>query len=248
MYKTLIIDDIITDAKSLKRKILATCPLLDLMGVFVNIEDAQQAILEFKPDLIFINPIIAKKSSLTILEIKQQIAFETIFTAGSEKYSINAIKYQAIDYLVKPYTSKAVQLAGKNALQKLTENQISRQADLIAKSSYGDRIVAIEKIAIPTLDGFVFICISEIVRCEANGAYTMIYTSRKEKVLASKNIKEYEDILPKNTFFRIHNSHIVNLNRIHKYNKGRGGTVIMEDGSHIEVASRRRSYFLELFQ
>jgi two-component system LytT family response regulator len=88
----------------------------------------------------------------------------------------------------------------------------------------------------------------EIVRCEANGAYTYIVTSKKEKIIASKNIKEYETILPKTNFFRIHNSHLININRILKYNKGRGGTVTMEDGAQIEVASRRRSEFLNMFQ
>lgn len=248
MYKTLIIDDIAGDVKSLKTKIQTCCPLIEIVGTAGNADNAWNAILEMRPDLIFINPILNKKSSLKLLELRQQHHFECIFISTTERHSINAVKFQAIDYLIKPYTAKAVQLAGKNAMQRLMENKISQQADAVARSIKGLRSGAIEKIAIPTLEGFVFIGVSEIVRCEANGAYTIFYTSKKEKVLASKNIKEYEDILPKSTFFRIHNSHIVNLNRIHKYNKGRGGTVVMEDGSHIEVASRRRAYFLELFQ
>ena len=88
----------------------------------------------------------------------------------------------------------------------------------------------------------------KLVRCEANGAYTTIYTSKKEKIIASRNIKEYEEMFPKNQFFRVHNSHLVNVNRILRYNKGRGGTLTMEDGTSIEVASRRRNEFINLFQ
>ena len=99
-----------------------------------------------------------------------------------------------------------------------------------------------------TLEGFVFILMEDIIRCEANGTYTYIFTTKKEKITASRNIKEYEDILPKLNFFRIHNSHLINTNRILRYNKGRGGTVTMEDGTQLEVASRRRSDFLNMFQ
>jgi two-component system LytT family response regulator len=104
------------------------------------------------------------------------------------------------------------------------------------------------KIAIPTVEGYVFIHMQDIIRCEANGSYTCIHTTKKEKIIASKNIKEYESVLPQNLFFRIHNSHLVNINRMLKYNKGRGGTVIMEDGTEIEVASRRRADFINFFQ
>jgi two-component system LytT family response regulator len=98
------------------------------------------------------------------------------------------------------------------------------------------------------MDGFVFMNVEDIIRCEANGAYTNIYSARNEKITASKNIKEYEELLPPSIFCRIHNSHLINLNRIKKYSKGRGGTVIMEDGAILEVASRRRDEFLAMFK
>jgi len=101
-----------------------------------------------------------------------------------------------------------------------------------------------QKMAVPTLTGLVFIPIKDIMRFEAKGSYTTIYLTNKEEIIATRNIKEYEDLLPAAIFCRVHNSHIINLHKIQKYHKGRGGYVIMEDGTNIEVASRRREEFL----
>ena len=102
-----------------------------------------------------------------------------------------------------------------------------------------------QKMAVPTLMGLQFVAIRDIIRFEAKGAYTSIFLCEGEEVLATRNIREYEDLLPAGSFCRIHNSHIINLQRIKKYYKGRGGYVIMEDGSSIEVAIRRREEFLQ---
>jgi hypothetical protein len=105
-----------------------------------------------------------------------------------------------------------------------------------------------KKMAIPTMDGYLFIQTDEIIRCEARGTYTIIYSLNGKKIISSKNIKEFENYLKSHSFFRIHQTHLINLNKVQRYLKGRGGTVIMEDGSSIEVASRRKNEFLMLFE
>ena len=104
-----------------------------------------------------------------------------------------------------------------------------------------------QKLALPSADGLIFIHIDKIARCEASGAYTIIYTKTGDKITTSRNIKDYEDLLPDGIFYRVHNSHIVNLNCIKKYYRGRGGYIEMEDGTTIEVASRRKDGFLKYF-
>lgn len=101
-----------------------------------------------------------------------------------------------------------------------------------------------QKMAVPTLTGLIFVAIRDIMRFEAKGSYTAIYLNNGEQIMATRNIKEYEDLLPAVIFCKVHNSHIINLHKIQKYHKGRGGYVIMEDGNSIEVASRRREEFL----
>jgi two-component system LytT family response regulator len=104
--------------------------------------------------------------------------------------------------------------------------------------------LAQQKMAVPTVDGLIFINLKEVVRLEAKSSYTQILMDNGEVITATRTIKDYEDILPEALFCRIHNSHIINLFKIEKYNKGRGGYVTLEDGSTIEVASRRRQEFL----
>ena len=130
----------------------------------------------------------------------------------------------------------------------MTERYISNQKEIILLSSRNFQYTKKNKIAIPTGEGLIFMELDNLIRLEAQGSYTIIYINNKEKILASRNIKEFEEILSSTHFFRIHNSHIINLNRIIKYNKGRGGTLTMDDGSQIEVASRRKIDFLNIFQ
>jgi two-component system LytT family response regulator len=105
----------------------------------------------------------------------------------------------------------------------------------------------LKKIAIPTVDGFDFILIENIIRCEAQGAYTRIHVTDSKKILVSRPLKDFENLLPEDIFFRIHNSHLINLNYIKKYNRGRGGLVELDDGSVLEVAARRKDEFLNRF-
>ena len=132
-------------------------------------------------------------------------------------------------------------------MKNLSIKKANEYHELLAKNINGNQSSKSKKFAVPTIEGLVFVKMDEIIRFEANGTYTNIYTVKKEKIVASKNVKEFEDILPKNQFFRIHNSHLVNINRLDKYTKGRGGTITMEDGTQIEVASRRKNDFLEIF-
>lgn len=106
---------------------------------------------------------------------------------------------------------------------------------------------SLQKIALPAIDGIMFVNVTEIIRFEANGSYTDVHIDAVEKITVSKNIKEYEDILPPSIFCRVHNSHIINLNRVKKYHKGRGGYLVMDDGTNIEVSIRRRDEFLAKF-
>jgi two-component system LytT family response regulator len=136
----------------------------------------------------------------------------------------------------------------QKVILKILDKAVATQKDLILHNTIAVSNNSLQKLAIPSSDGLIFIHLDDIVRFESYGTYTYIYTVKKEKIIASRNIKEFENILPKNQFFRIHNSHLININRLIKYNKGRGGTITMEDGTRIEVASRRKIEFLNLFQ
>ncbi len=139
-----------------------------------------------------------------------------------------------------------------NFYRRLSHDQFVQHTSLIPENhnihNFSVNHAKIKKIAVPTLEGYTFIESEEIIRFEAKGTYTNIFTNNGRKITSSKNIGEYEQNLLELPFFRIHQSHLINLNKIQRYLKGRGGTVIMEDGTQIEVASRRKNDFVQIFQ
>jgi len=248
MFKTVIVESDVKQLNILKKILINSSPQINIVGEVTELSKASDVILNTSPDLVIINLVSQQKKYFDLLEALMPIDFEIIFISNNEKSSLKAIKYNPIDYLISPIKQNELQNAIKKAIQKITDKYVSQQLELLLSNIKSAKNINLHKIAVPTLEGFIFIELDHIIRCEANGAYTIIYTTNKQKILASKSIKEYEEILPSYQFFRIHNSHLVNINRMMKYNKGRGGSVTMEDGTQIEVASRRRSDFLKMFQ
>lgn len=248
MFKTVIIEDDRQQVRSLKKLISEYCPRLEVVGEAYDMPSAHKLIKRLSPDLLLLDIVLHKSTAFDLLEKLQPFDFEVIFMTAYEKHILKAIKFSPVDYLIKPIDAQELQVASRKAIQKITSRYINNQLNTLLMNVKTVQSNLNQKIAVPTVEGFVFVQINEIIRCEAKGAYTCIYTSKKEKITASRNIKEYENILPESNFFRVHNSHLININRIARYNKGRGGTITMEDGTQIEVASRRRAEFLSRFQ
>ncbi len=247
MFNTVIVDDEPKNLRILKKLLQDFCPKIQVCGEATDVKTAYNVIRELKPSLVLLDIEMPYGNAFDLLDSLRPIEFEIIFITAFDNYSLKAFKYSALDYLLKPVDISELQEATDKAIKRISGKNINQQVELLL-SNFKSPQNNLQKIAIPTLDGFVFMHVDDIVRCEANGAYTFIYIVNSEKIIASKGIKEYEEILPQAVFCRIHNSHLVNLNRIKKYSKGRGGTVIMEDGAILEVASRRRDEFLSMFK
>ena len=248
MFKTIIVEDEEKYTRILKKMLQENCPQIEIVGEASDIESAFELINETNPDLVLLDIVLPNGTAFDLLDRLMPINFEIIFITSYDSYSFKAIKYSALDYLLKPVNIKELQTATKKAIKKISGKYINQQLDLLMSNIKTVQNNKNHKLAVPTVEGFVFILMIDIIRCESKGTYTYIYTKNKDIIISSKNIKEYEEILPKLNFFRIHNSHLINTDRILRYNKGRGGTVTMEDGTQIEVASRRRSDFLNMFQ
>ncbi|MFT3907916.1 MAG: LytTR family DNA-binding domain-containing protein [Ferruginibacter sp.] len=246
-FRTVIVDDEPKNLRILQKLLSEFCPQIQVIGEAGDVKKAFQVIKELKPDLVILDIEMPYGNAFDLLDSLMPIDFEVIFITAFDNYSLKAFKYSALDYLLKPVDISDLQAATNKAIQRIAGKNINQQVALLL-SNFKNTQNNLQKIAIPTMDGFVFMNVEDIIRCESNAAYTYIYTVRNEKIVASKNIKEYEELLPSSIFCRIHNSHLVNLNRIKKYSKGRGGTVIMEDGVILEVASRRRDDFLAKFK
>lgn len=241
-----IIDDDHKNLKILRRMLEDFCPGITVTGEALNSLTGYELIKQEKPDIVFLDIEMPYGNAFDLLDRLMPVNFEVIFITAFDEHSLKAFRYSAIDYLLKPVDIEELKAAVRKASEKqLLKTTNDRLSNLL--SNLSPRQNNLQKIAIATQEGLVFVNLQHIVRCEANKNYTYFHLQGSKKIIASKNILEYEELLPQDMFFRIHNSHIINLNYINSYQKGRGGNVVMEDGTVIEVAARRKEEFLARF-
>jgi two-component system LytT family response regulator len=217
---------------------------VSLLNSYTTIEDGLQAIHKFQPDVVFLDVQIHDKTGFDLLTMIEQINFEVIFTTAYDKYAVKAFRFSAIDYLLKPVDIDDLQQALKKLDDKVSKKEMSGKFEVLLHNLKDIR-GASKRISIPTINGFSFLSVSEIIRCQAEINYTTIYLKEKQKLTVAKTLKEFEELLTEYNFYRIHNSHLINLAYVKSYNKGKGGYVSMIDDSEIEVSTRRKEDFLK---
>ena len=247
MIRAIIVDDEPKNRKILRSLLTDFCPQVTITGEAASAEEARTLIDEETPDLLFLDIEMPRGNAFDLLDEIMPVKFEIIFITAFDEYTLKAFRYSALDYLLKPVDIEELKTAVKRASDKIGLKSINKQLSNLLQNIQSPGMVA-PKIALPTQDGFIFQATKDIVRFEAKGNYTYVFTTDGSKHISSRTIRQYEEMLPESLFFRIHNSHIINLNYIKKYNKGRGGCVIMSDGSQLEVATRRKDDFLALFE
>jgi two-component system, LytTR family, response regulator len=239
MIRTLIIDD---EQHCIDRITHLLEPYKDsvhLMDALQSVEEGITAIRKFKPDLIFLDVQINDKTGFDLLKQIDIHDFEVIFTTAHDKYAVQAFKFSAIDYLLKPVDADDLQQAMEKVSKKVTEKTNNDRLDVLLhnlKHTQGNT----KKISIPTVNGFIFLQVTDILRCQSDINYTTIFLKDKQKITVAKTLKEFEEMLSDYNFFRVHNSHLINLAYIKSYNKGKGGIVTMTDQTEIEVSTRRK--------
>ncbi len=243
MIRALIIDDEPKSVKILSAMLQEYCPGVTLAGVAHKADDAVALIRQLQPNLVFLDIEMPSGNGFDILDRVRPVTFEVIFVTAFNEYTLKAFRYNALDYLLKPINIEELQAAVDRAAGNIKLKSFNAQLDYFLQS-LKKTAPPVQKIALAEKNGIILIPITDIIRCEASRGYTTFIIKNKEKVLSSKNIKEYEELLPEDTFFRLHNSHLVNLNYIRVYHRGRGGQVEMEDGTLVEVAVRRKDELL----
>jgi two-component system, LytTR family, response regulator len=248
MISSVIIDDEPKNLKILVRLLEEFCPRVSIAGTAERIDQAIELIREKKPGLVFLDIAMPGGTAFDLLDQLQPVDFEVIFVTAHDSYTLTAFKYSAVDYLMKPVTIEELQAAVARAIErkKLKQNNLQQLGSLLNDLNK-QQASSVRKIAVPTTDGLIFLQVNEIIRCEASGAYTHIYKSDKKKLVVSRRMSEYEELLPSSIFLRIHHSHIINLDQVIRYHRGRGGIVEMSDGAMLELATRRKDEFLARF-
>jgi len=246
MINALIVDDEPKNIRILNGLLEESCPEVKILGEAVSAETAIPLIHEKNPDLVFLDIEMPYGNAFDLLDRIMPINFEIIFITAFDDYTLKAFKYSALDYLLKPVSIDELKTAVRKAKERIRFKNINHQLQNLL-FNINKPSPSLQKIALPCNEGLVFVLLSDIIRFEAKGGYTQVLTTDGQKYVSSRIIKEYEEILPEDIFFRIHNSHIINLNYVKKYHKGRGGVIEMSDNAQIEVATRRKEEFLARF-
>ncbi len=245
MINCIVVDDEDNVRDSLVKMLEMFCPTVKLLGTAANITEAKSLILRTNPDLVFLDVEMPGGSGFDLLQSYENVNFRVVFTTAHAAYAIKAIKYAAMDYLLKPISISEL----KDAVNKLEnlpfkKELLDNQVNVLS-SNMQDEQFKFTKIALPTPEGLEFFETGNIIRCEADRAYCLFYLDGKKKIHVSKPMSEYEDILSQANFLKVHKSSIVNLDHVRKYIKGKGGFLVMSDGTNVDVAMRRKDSVMQ---
>lgn len=244
MLTAIIIDDETSSRNALRQKLSNHCTGVMIIGECENGEEGIKNIEEKKPDIVFLDVEMPRINGFTMLQQLKNKNFEVIFVTAYDHYAIKAIRYSALDYLVKPVEIDDLKNAVNRAIEKRNIAKPNAQLELLLENMVLEK-TKFKRIAIPTTQGLQFIKINEIIYLEASVNYTKFYLSNNVKYTVSKTLKEFEDMLPDDTFLRIHNSYIINKNYVEKYIRGEGGQVVLSNGITLDVSKRKKAEFLK---
>ncbi|QHT70761.1 response regulator transcription factor [Rhodocytophaga rosea] len=244
MIKAILIDDETHCRETLSIQLEEYCPQVKLLAQCSSAREGLQAIAHHQPDVIFLDVEMPLMNGFEMLGQLPSIDFELIFTTGYDAYAIKAIRFSALDYLLKPIDKdELIKAVGK--VSSRYPSQLSQQLDILLEK-LSSKPVALQKIALPTLEGYELLPIVTIIRCESDSNYTYVYHKNGKKIIVSRSLKEIEELLEGHGFLRIHHSHLINLNEIIRYVRGEGGYVVMSDNSSVNVSRSRKEILLKV--
>lgn len=243
-FKALIIDDVPEARLTLRQDIEEHCPDLVVVGEAEGVASGIDAIKQKQPDVVFLDIEMGDGTGFDLLERIGEKSFQVIFTTGLDSYGIKAIKFSALDYLLKPVDPDEL----VKAVAKLTANKQGRGVEdslnLLLENLKGKS--APKRIALHSIEKVHLISVDDIIRCESQGAYTIFYLRGGEQILATRNLKEFENMLEDQGFIRVHHSHLINFAYLKEYVKKDGGYAVMVDKSEVPVSTRKRNNLLDM--
>lgn len=240
----LLIDDESSSRGSLRQKLLHNCPDVSIAGECENAEEGIRLIGEIGPDLVFLDVEMPRINGFTMLQQLNDRRFEVIFITAYDHYAVRAIKYSALDYLVKPVGVEDLKEAVKKASLKRAESLANLRLESLMQNLKNEK-AELQRLALPSVEGLQFVETSDIIYLEADSNYTCFHLLKNSKVTVGKTMKDFEDLLPAGQFIRIHHSYIINKSMVERYIRGEGGQVVMTNGAVLDVARRKKEDFLK---
>ena len=240
----IIVEDEFHSRETLKSFLEEYCPEVTVQDTATSVTEAVEKITQLRPDLVFMDIELQTGTGFDVLQKVRHLDFHLIFTTAFEHYAIKAIKFSSIDYLLKPIdleeliaaVQKVKHLIASENRQNLLENLLSNMQTGSSEN---------RKICLSTAEGIEFIPTREILLCEANGSYTDFHLSDRRKLVVSKNLKEYENMLQDANFMRVHNSFLINLGEVKKFVRAEGGYIVMNNDKQVSISPVKREEFLK---
>lgn len=246
MIKAIIIDDEVHCLETLEILIKDYCPEIQIVAQCTSGKQGLAAIAKYQPDIVFLDVEMPAMTGFDLLEELNEIHFALVFTTGHNQYAIKAIRFSALDYLLKPIDPDEL----VQAVIKVKEQRhlpVAEQFQMLLNNLNG-KSSALQKIAVPTAEGFELIPSSDVIYLKADNNYTHIMLKSKQRILACRTLKDMQEQLKPYPFFvRVHNSYLVNLNEVGKYVRGDGGYLVLSDGSTVSVSRSRKDDLLKMF-
>lgn len=247
MLRTIIIDDEEMPRNALKSIIAGRLPNIEVVAEAESVESGTEAIIQKKPDLVFLDIDLKDGTGFELLEKLHPVQFKVIFITGFRDFAIKAFKFSALDYILKPINSEELVNAVIKAENEIKLSVQSMKLDVllsnIKTSSNGSK-----KIVLKTQEFIHLVDIQSIIHCQSDNSYITFYLNTCKKIVITGKLKDYEEILEPHGFFRVHQSHLVNLHSISRFDKREGGFIIMNNEETVPVAQRKRQELIKIFE
>lgn len=242
--KAIIVDDEERARRSLETLLHANCPQLQVVEQCSTVPKAVLAIKQHKPELVFLDIEMPEFSGFELVSFFDTVDFEIVFVTAYSEYALQAFECSAVDYLLKPVQVDKLQAAVKKATERVTTHNMKQRLEVLQQNLQNEEF---SKIAVPVSNGLLFIEVKNLMLLEADGAYTHVHLNDGSKLLVSKKLRFFEDMLAnRKNFFRIHRSHLINLNFVRKYNRLES-FIEMDNGATMPVSKERKKEFEECF-
>lgn len=245
--RAVLIDDEISNLENLRTLLEKHCPRVTIIATAQNVSKAVDVIEEYLPDLVFLDIQMGEQTGFDVLKLLPGRNFEVIFVTAYDQYGIQAVKFAALDYLLKPIDIEELMNAVNKAEDKLARQIQTSQLDFLLQQLKKPE-TSISKIALQMQSEIRYVTLSEIIRCEADNTYTHFFLSSDETILVSKSLKEYADLLRPNGFLRTHQSHLVNPMYVKSWLKEDGGILLLMSGEKIPVSKPHKETVKQALQ
>jgi len=246
MINAVIIDDDPQMASTNNSLLKEYFPEIKVVGFADNVQSGVDLIKEKKPQLVLMDIELKDGTGFHILQKVKPYNFQLIFITAFNQFGIKAIKFSAIDYVMKPVNEYEFKTAIENALVSIESSEMEKQIETFF--SHYEKKIQIKKIVLKTAEALHLIDISDIIYCKSDNSYTTFFLNNKDEIMVSKSIKEYEELLTEYHFFKPHQSYLVNLNFVKRIDKSAGGCLILKDKTEILISSRRKPTLIKMLE